>query len=193
MPFLTTNVFTNAMRNSNSRQAAELSNVALAYALSHPISTGGAATATVTSQAKTVSTITSVIAGRFFSKAATDNFWTLSGTTIAASSWNKYALMIDTAGAASVQEATQSKVSAAAVVWTNVSNLSRWAPFLTMIGNTKIIAAVLTVATDATHTFIPGTTLLGAAGITATFIDGIDQSILPLIGNEGGLIFGNGG
>jgi hypothetical protein len=39
------------------------------------------------------------------------------------------------------------------------------------------IVGVLTVATDSTHTFTPGTTLLGAAGITATYIDGIDISV----------------
>ena len=125
-----------------------------------------------------------------YSKAATDNFWTLSGTTVAASSFQKYALLIDTAGAASIQEATQSIVSAAAVSWANVSQLSPWAPFLTTVGSTKAIAGVLTIATDATHTFVPGTTLLGATGIMAMFADGIDQSLLPLMGNATGGIVG---
>ena len=34
---------------------------------------------------------------------------------------------------------------------------------------------------------------LNATGITATFVDGIDQSILPLMGNETGLVVANGG
>ena len=200
MAFSIKNAFLNVARglgNNAGRSAAELANAAVIFELSSAFTAGGAATATVTSKAKTVNTITFTVGGIFFSKAATDNLWTLgaagSNTTVPISSFQKYALLLDNTLAATVQEATPASASAAAVVWTNVSGLSSVAPLIQMLGNTKIVAAVLTIATNATTTFIPGTTLLGAAGITATFIDGIDPSLLPLIGNETGKVVGNGG
>lgn len=191
--FTTTNALITGRRSDSYRLAIELANAGAAFAMSRSLSAAGVATGTTTSKVKTVNTLTYTVQGVFYSKGATDDFWTLSGTTVAASSWQKYLLLIDTAGAASVQEATQSVVSAAAVKWTNVSGVSAWAPFFTSISTTKAVVGVLTVATDSTHTFIPGTTLLGAAGITATYVDGIDMSILPLIGNGAGTIIGNGG
>lgn len=127
----------------------------------------GSAVGTTTSKAKTVATATYTIDGEFKTKAATDDFWTLAGTVVAVGSFQKYLLLIDGAGAASVLEGVQA-LTAAAVV-------------LPAPPDSKSILAVLTVATDATHTFTPGTTLLGAAGITATFVDGIDPSMLPTI------------
>lgn len=193
MAFLFSKLFPNVSRHSNAaRAAAEMGNAALAYSLSRALTAAGVATATTTSQAKIVNSLQYSIAGRHFVKGATDNFWTLSGTTVLAASFQKYLLLIDGAGAASIQEGVQSIVNAASVGWTNVSALSVWAPFMVALSNTKAIAGVLTVATDATHTFIPGTTLLGAAGITATFIDGVDQSLLPLVANQQGVLIGVG-
>lgn len=193
MALTTTNYHTNEPRGGQARGAVEQANAITAWLLSHPTTAAGVATGTTTSKVKTANTLTYRINGAFKSKAATDDFWTLSGTTVPAGSFQKYALLIDGSGAASVQEATSNTVSAATVVWTNVSQLSPWAPFLSMISNTKACVGVLTIATDATHTFVPGTTLLGATGITATFIDGIDAALLPTIGNETGLVVGNGG
>jgi hypothetical protein len=193
----TVNFLTNEPRQSQARGACEMGNAAAVFALSHAMTACGAATATVTSQAKIVSTLTYTIGGKFFSKGATDNFWTLTGAVVPAGSFQKYALLIDTAGAASVQEATPSTANAASVVWTNVSGLSGW-PLLAVLSSqagviSKAVAATLTVATDATHTFTPGTTLLGATGITATFQDGIDAALLPLLAGAGALVVGNGG
>ena len=190
MTFLASNRFNNAARGSITRAAAELANLIGALHLSQALTAAGGATATVTSQVKTVNTLTYLINGAFKSKGATDNFWTLAGTTVAAGSFQKYLLLIDAAGAATIQEGLQSNVSAALVGWTNVSSLSVWAALLSVLNASKAVAGVLTVATDATHTFIPGTTLLGAAGITATYQDGIDPSLAPLLGNEQGLVFG---
>jgi hypothetical protein len=196
MAFVTANFHTNTMRGSQARGAAEAANAALVYGLSQALTAAGTATAATTTKAKIVNTTTYTVGGAFFSKGATDNFWTLGGTgsatVVAASAFQKYLLLIDTSGAASVLEGTQA-ATAAGVTWANISALSAYAPFLTAVGSTKCVVAVLTIATDSSHTFTPGTTALSAAGITATFADGIDQSILPLVGSENALVVGNGG
>lgn len=190
MTFLASNRFNNAARGALARAASELANANAALHLSYAVTAAGVATATVTSQVKIVNTLTFLINGKFFSKAATDNFWTLSGTTVAISSWQKYLLLIDASGVMSIQEGLQSNVSAAAVGWTNVTSLSAWAPLLSVLNAGKAIVGVLTVATSSAATFVPGTTLLGAAGITATYQDGVDPSLLPLLANEQGLVTG---
>lgn len=189
MTFLASNRFNNAARGSITRAAAELANLIAALHLSQALTAAGVATATVTSQVKTVNTLTFLINGKFFSKAGTDNFWTPAGLTLPAGYFQKYLLLIDSAGAASVQEGLMSNVSAAAVGWSNVTALSVWAPLLSVLNAGKAVAGVLTVA-NVTNPFIPGTTLLGAAGVTATYQDGIDPSLAPLLGNEQGLVFG---
>ena len=131
------------------------------------LTAAGCATATVTSQAKTTNTLTYTIDGAYKTKAATDNFWTLSGVTVPVASVQKYYLLIDGSGAASVVQGVPASTAAGVVL-----------PFPPQ---SKAIAGVLTITTDATHTFIPGTTLLGATGITAAFNDGYDPSTLSLV------------
>lgn len=155
----------------------------------------GAATAATTSKVKTTATLPFTVGGKLFSLGATDNFWTLAGVVVAVGSFQKYALMVDDAGVATVQEATQAS-TAALVNWQNVTAQAKanpqnaWAPIIAMLAASRCVAAILTVATDATHTFTPGTTLLGAAGITATYSGGIDPSLMPILANERGLIAG---
>jgi hypothetical protein len=120
------------------------------------------AIATVTSQVKTVNSVSFAVDGALFTKAATDNFWTLTGAVLAISSWNKWLLCVDSAGTASVVIGTPSTVSAAAVG-------------LPALPTSKSVIGVLTVATNGSTTFTPGTTLLGAAGITATLVNGLDS------------------
>ncbi len=191
MALLTELSHDNAARASVTRKAMELANLNAAYDLNQPLTAAGSTTATVTSQVKTANTLTFLIAGVFKSLNASDPFWTLSGTVVAAGSFQKYLLLVNGSGTMSVQEGTQSTISAAAVTWTNVSGFTRYSPLLGILNAGKCVVSVLTIATDATHTFTPGTTLLGAAGITATFADGLDQSLIPLVANEEGLIFGN--
>lgn len=189
MAFTTSKSHVNAARSSLTLRAAEFLNaMAVAY-LSRALTAGGAARGTTAAKVKTVNTVTFTVNGVFYSLSGTDDFWTLSGTVVAKSSFQKYVLMVDTSGVASIQEGTQAS-SAALVSWDNVAKGSPWDPFLTAVGSTKAIIAGLTIATDSTHTFTPGTTALNAAGITATLIDGIDQSILPLIGTEIGIVVG---
>lgn len=187
------NVIMTGKGASTERLAAEAANAALLNTQSRGFTAAGCARGTTAQKVKTANTFTYTVAGVFYSLGASDDFWTLSGTVVAAASWQKYLLLVDTGGTASIQEATQSKVSAAGVVWTNVSGLSTYAPFLTALGATKCVVGTLTIATDATHTFTPGTTALNGTGITATFVDGLDQSILPLLANAQGTIIGNGG
>jgi hypothetical protein len=124
------------------------------------------ATGTTTSKVKTTNQTDFFVNGSVFRKAATDDFWTLTGAVLAISSWRKYLLCVDNTGAASVvQSTTDSTVSAAAVQ-------------LPALPANKCVFGVLTVATNGATTFTPGTTLLGAAGITATYVDGLDPLYL---------------
>lgn len=124
------------------------------------------AIATTTTAAKTVNSVNYFSNGVPKTKAGTDNLWTpAAGALVAISSFQKYLLLLDAAGTASVQEGVQA-ASAAGVT------------FGALPASGKAIIGVLTIATDATHTFTPGTTALNAAGITATFSDGLDPAIL---------------
>ena len=182
------------------RALAWQSNAGTIFGLNAVYAASGAAQATTTTQAKTVNATAYTVGGKLFSKGATDNFWTLGGagsaTTVAASSFQKYALCVDDTGAATVQEALQSTVSAAAVTWQNVTAMAKanpqnpWAPIISILNGSRAIFAILTIATDSTHTFIPGTTALNAAGITATFNDGIDPALMPVIQNERAQLLG---
>jgi hypothetical protein len=146
----------------------------------------GCATATVTSQVKTTATTAYFADGKGFIKAATDNFWTLAPTgVLAAGSFRRWLLMIDSAGAASVYASGDSIVSIVTCPWNFVPGSL---PF-----DGKAIIGIVNVATDATHTFTPATTLLGAAGITTTYQDGIDATVCPSIADLGGVLLGPSG
>lgn len=174
------------------KYAGAAANAALQYGMSRPLSAAGVTIGTTVQTVKTANTLVFTINGVFYSMNATDDLWVLSGTVVAAASWQKYALLVDTTGASgpSIVEATQSKISAAAVKWTNLGSATPWDPFLSTVGSTKVVVGVLTVATGASTTFTPGTTALDAVGITDTYIDGIDQSLLPLIANGSGTSVG---
>lgn len=190
MAFVTSNYLKGLARTDAARGDAQFANAMGVYNLSRGLTAAGITIATTASKVKTANTLVFTVAGVFYSLNASDDFWTLAGTVVAAGSWQKYALMVDTAGAATIVEGRQSVVSAAAVTWDNLGTISPWYPFLNSVGSTKAVVGVLTVATDATHTFTPGSTLLSAAGVTDTYIDGIDQSLLPLLANPVGTLFG---
>jgi|SRR5882672_2445228 len=190
MAFVVSDYLKGLARSDAARGDAQMANAIGVYALSRALTAAGITIATTASKVKTANTLTFTVNGVFYSLNASDDFWTLSGSVVAAASWQKYALLVDTAGAATIIEGNQSVVSAAAVTWTNNGIISPWYPFLNGLGSTKCCAGVLTVATDATHTFTPGSTLLSAAGVTDTYIDGLDQSLLPLLANPVGTLFG---
>lgn len=124
------------------------------------------AISTSTTQVKSVNSVNYFSNGVPKTKAGTDNLWTPASTLVAVSSFQKYLLLLDASGTASVQEGIQSTVSLAAVKFGKLP-----ASGLAIIG-------ILSITTDATHTFTPGTTALNAAGITAAFGDGLDPAIL---------------
>lgn len=135
--------------------------VALVDAMnSRVLASAAVATGTTTSKVKTVTNpVAFIVDGAVLSKAAADDFWTLTGATFAAGLSNKWLLLVDAAGAASVAIGTPAATLAAVV--------------LPAIPTSKAVFGVLNVV-NATNPFIPGTTLLGAAGVTATYTQGND-------------------
>lgn len=142
-------------RTSMANLKRVLSNLCLADA--------GVAIGTTVAKVKFANNITYLIDGEFKAKTATDDFWTLSGTTITDGNTNKYLLCIDAAGAASIVEGTQA-ASAGAVV------LPAWPA-------SKSVVGILTVATAGAE-FVPGTTALDAATVTDTYFDGFDPALI---------------
>lgn len=193
MTFIATLRHDNAPRATISRAGAELGNAIAATWFNRVMSSGAIAQSAGTPQSvKSTATITYTINGVFASKAATDPLWTLTGAVVPVSSFQSYLLLLDSAGTATVQEGTPSIVNAAGVTYGNVSRVSTYAPLLTVLNAGKVVAGYIQVATDATHTFTPGTTSLTATGITTTYFNGTDQAACPLIANETGLILGLG-
>lgn len=145
-------------------------NTLLQQQLNEPQTACGAATATVTSQVKTVNTLTYLINGVFKSKGATDNFWTLTGTAVTAGVGGAtmfWALCINAAGAASVVQGP-----------TNQGSTTVWTPGpANLLAADVCVAAMCKVSLTAGTAFTPGTTLLGAAGVTTTYVDGLDGTL----------------
>lgn len=122
------------------------------------------ATATTASKAKTAAATTFLSNGVLIALAATDNFWVLSPTTVlAANMFRRYWLCANAAGTASVIASSDATTQAGCV-------------FTALPADGVAIIATLTIATDATHPFTPATSLFTDTGITATFIDGIDDA-----------------
>lgn len=185
--------FANEPRASQARAAAELANACMFQTLNYVAGSAGLAIGTTTTKVTLGTTVNYLVQGLNYTKNSGADIWTLSGTVVAAASFQSYLLMLDASGTATVQEGTQSLVSQAKVTYKNVSGVSIYAPFLTICQAGKAIIGYITVATDATHTFTPGTTALSATGITTTYINGLDQTLVPLIANEAGIMVGVGG
>jgi hypothetical protein len=134
------------------------------------LTAAGVATATTTSQVKTANTLTYLINGVFKSKTATDNFWTLTGTAVTAGVGGAtmfWALCINAAGAASVVQGP-----------TNQGSTTVWTPGpANLLAADVCVAGICKVSLTAATVFTPGTTLLGAAGVTTTFGDGLDTTL----------------
>lgn len=187
-------------RDALERASIWAGNAGTLFGLNAAYAACGAGIATTTTKVRSNAATAFTIGGQLFSKASTDNLWTLGGagsaTVVPASSFQKYALMIDDAGVATVQEATASQVSAAAVTWANVVAAAKanpqnlWAPIISLLSASRCVFTVITVATNGATQFTPGTTALNAAGITTTYQDGIDPSLMPILVNERGLIHG---
>lgn len=172
-----------------------LSNALALYAMNRIYATANIGIATTTQKVRTQATATYTLGGVFQTAvSSTDNVWTLSGTAVSASSYQKYLLLWDSTGASgvSIQEGVQSTVGLASVGWTNANAVSAWGPLITLLDAGKVIVGYITVATNSSTTFTPGTTALNAAGVTVTYNNGIDATLLPVIGNLGASIVGSG-
>jgi len=157
-------------RATGGAAVAQSHNALLQQALNMALTAAGTATATVTSQVKTVNTLTFLINGAFKSKAATDNFWTLTGSAVTAGvggATMHWALCISAAGAASVVQGP-----------TNQGSTTVWTPAPANLQPADLcIVGIVKVSLTATTVFTPGTTLLGAAGVTTTYVDGCDGTL----------------
>ena len=128
-----------------------------------PLATASVGIGTTVQKVRTSATATYLSDGVFKSKASTDDFWTLAGTTVTDGNFQKYLLLIDSSGNASIAEGTQA-ASAGAVV------LPAWPASKTVLG----ILQVQTVGA----TFVPGTTALDAGTVTDTYTNGFDPALI---------------
>lgn len=113
---------------------------------------GGLAIGTTKSKIKTASIINYCIDGIMYVKAITDDLFVFTDTTVQAISTTKYYLLaLDATGAAGVFTGTSTELPACPAGYCPV-------------GYVKIV-------TSGAGTFIPGTTLLDAAQVTATYVD----------------------
>lgn len=127
----------------------------------------GIIVATTTTKVKFVNTVTYRFEGVNTTLAAADNFWTLNGPTVPISSFQKWLLCVDSAQAAFAIPGVPASTAAGVTFGA--------------LPNGYAIFGGVQVATDATHTFIPATTAIGATGITTTYWDGYEKSLFSLI------------
>lgn len=124
------------------------------------------ARATTASQVKTTATTQLFVNGVVLSLTATDNFWTLTGGSLAAGFFRRYLLLWDGTSATTV----------ASVLASSDAATKAGCAFPTIPANTLTIVGILTIQ-NATNPFIPATTLLSATGVTDTYVDGFDDAI----------------
>lgn len=134
------------------------------FCLNRVLSDGGVGIATTKSKVRSNATIAYTVNGEFFSKASTDDLWTLTGGNLADGYKRTYLLLLDSAGAASVSASND--VLAAGTVT------------LPAFPASKAVVGSVTVATSGAA-FVPGTTLLDAATVTDTYFDGVPAAMLP--------------
>ena len=125
----------------------------------------GLAEGTNANTLKTVNAISFAIAGQLYLKAATDNIAMTAAAEQAISTYCLYLCSLDTSGTLTVTKGTEVGTDTAVLPATPASECA--------IGYFKI-------ATDGATTFTSGTTDLGAAGITDTYVD----MLFPLSGTS---------
>lgn len=116
---------------------------------------GALAIGTTTSKAKTVNAITFTVNGRVYNKAATDDLFTLSGTTSTARQVCVFWLWLDASGTASVtQSAIKEASTSTSTTARYVAGAFDWPEVVD-----KCLVGALTV-TNGASSFVPGTTAL---------------------------------
>lgn len=118
----------------------------------------GIAIATTTTKVKTASAVYAMINGALVAKAATDNFWTLSGTVTNAKN-NVYVLCMDASGNAAAFMGTEAS-TIAGIVWP-------------VVPDGYVVFGFVFVNPSGTGNFIGGTTALsdGTVVPNAVYID----------------------
>lgn len=144
-----------------------------------------AAIGTAPAKVKTTAVAQYCIDGRAFTKAATDDFWVLSGLTIPASHIGYFLLCMDATGAMVVVQGAIVD-AATGTVFHATSPVKKGDGFHGALPATSGIptacpVAELKVTTNGTGTFVPGTTSLAVANTVAATAY-TDLSIIP----EGG-------
>lgn len=140
------------------------------------------ATATVTTQYKTTATTQLMVNGVLTSLTATDpfvlaaNIATGDPNTLAIGSVRKHQICWDATSATTVGSVRPSNDQVIANFASSALALAacRWT---SLPPRGTVIVGVASIV-NLTNVFTPGTTLLGAAGVTATYIDGPDQNCL---------------
>ena len=126
------------------------------------LTAAGLAEGTNSATFKTTNTLTYTSNGVFKSKAATDNLTFTAGTALAASQACLFGVWITAAGTVST---TQGPINAAGDP----------CPVPTQVTAGTTLVGLIKVTTDSATTFTPGTTDLGATGITDTYSDCMDM------------------
>ena len=135
------------------------------------------ATATVTSQVKTTNTTQLFVNGVVLSLSATDPLWTnaillaANAANLAAGSVRRYLLLWDGTSSTTVMSCLSSNDVVIGAGTSAAALLACRFPSNPPV--TKAIVGILNIV-NLTNPFIPGTTLLGATGVTATYVDGPD-------------------
>lgn len=135
------------------------------------------ATATVTSQVKTAATTQLFVNGVVLSLAATDPLFTLTGGNLAAGYVRRYLLLWDGAGL-TVGTNTHVQQCVADVAIGSSAATALAACRFQQPPAAQAVVGILSI-TNTTNAFVPATTLLGATGVTAAYVDGPDLSLMP--------------
>lgn len=170
-----------------------MDNLALGQGGNLALASGALATGTTTSAIKTTATIPFIIDGRYYSKSATDNIsiaYTADSAVYSATaggvstgngaftggsngSTRLYNLYMDTSGNVTVQPGP---------IVDSVALSSGFAPLqFAAPKKGKVCFGALRIALTSGTTFIPGTTLLGASGVTATYYNLASVPAEPLL------------
>lgn len=145
---------------SDQRAAVVLLNTLIRHVNNGPTTAAAAVgIATTTSKIRTNGTCPFMVDGVFYSKTSTDNLWTISGTSSAASQVAIFLLYLDAAGAATTAQVGPYATEALCIA------------ALPALPDAKALIASLRISTSAAQTFVPGTDVLGT-GNTATYHDG---------------------
>ena len=129
------------------------------------------------SKVKTTATTQMFVGGIVLSLTATDNLWTLTGGNLAAGSVRRYLLLWDGTSATTVVSVQQCSADQV------IANFANSAAALAACRFNQVPAGLAVVGilsiVNLTNAFVPGTTLLSATGVTDTYVDGDDNSLMP--------------